>query len=449
MAELPTGTVTLVFTDIEDSTRLIHELRDDYRALATEHNRLLREAFGSAGGHEVELAGDTFLFAFARARNAVASAVAAQRALREHRWPAGAELRVAMGVHTGEPSIHEGRYLGIDVFRATLICSAAQGGQILVSDATRRIVEEELPDGVLLRDLGEHELKGRDRRERLHEVVIAGLPQPTQRRVLAHGLPAGTVTFLFTDIEASTQLIQRLRERWPAVHADHHRLLRAAFSEAGGREVDSQAEAFFYAFTRARDAVVAAAAGQRAVAAHAWPEGVQLRVRMGLHTGEPAAGDEGYLGLDVARAARICAAGHGGQVLLSQTTRALIEGDEPDGIGVLDLGEHRLKDLSRPERLYQLVIAGLQTRFEPLKTLAAQPAEPPMQLAGRADELAAEAEAAVRDLRVSIEQQVASELRRAGITHDSPPQHQRASWPLALGVLLLLAAVPVVYLLAR
>jgi class 3 adenylate cyclase len=268
-------------------------------------------------------------------------------------------------------------------------------------------------------------------------------------------LPTGTVTFLFTDIEGSTRLMQQLRDGWPEVHADHHRLLRSVLSESGGREVDSQGDALFYAFPRARDAVVAAAAAQRALASHRWPHGAKIRVRMGLHTGEPSAGAEGYLGLDVARAARICSAGHGGQVLLSQTTRALIAGDEPDGVGVLDLGEHRLKNLQQPERIYQLVIAGLQTSFKPIKTLAAQPADPPMRLAGRADELAAEAEAVVRDLRISIEQQVASELRKAGLQDDlvphmldKPPRSAMAFGALAL----LLAAVvvaAVVYLLVR
>jgi class 3 adenylate cyclase len=455
MRELPTGTVTLLFTDIEGSDRLIHELRGDYPALAGEHNQLLREAFRRASGHEVELAGDTFLFAFARARDAIAGAIAAQHTLQEHRWPAGVELLVAVGIHTGEPTVHEGRYMGVDVLRTARICSAADGGQILLSDATRQIVEEELPAGVSLRDLGWHELKGRDRPERLHELVIEALPRPKRPSLRTRALPAGTVTFLFTDIAGSTRLIQQLRERWPAVQAHHHRVLRAAFAETGGREVDAQAEAFFYAFPRARDAVVAAAAGQRALASHSWPDGVQIRVRMGLHTGEPSAGDEGYLGLDVARAARICSAGHGGQVLLSQTTRALIAGDEPDGIGVLDLGEHRLKDLERPERIYQLVIAGLQTSFEPLKTLAGQPAEPPMQLTGRADQLAAQAESAVRDLRVSIEQQVAAELRQAGLPEELVPRmfEKRPASAMAFGGFFLLLAVivvvTIVYLLVR
>jgi class 3 adenylate cyclase len=233
-------------------------------------------------------------------------------------------------------------------------------------------------------------------------------------------LPTGTVTFLFTDIEGSTQLIQQLRDRWPDVHGDHHRLLRAAFTEAGGREVDSQGDSLFYAFPRARDGVAAAAAGQRALASHAWPHGAQVRVRMGLHTGEPSAGEEGYLGLDVARAARICSAGHGGQVLMSETTRALIAADELEGIGLLELGEHHLRDLRHPERLYQLVIAGLPTAFKPLKTLETSPAAPPMQLAGREDALAAQAERAVRELRTRIEQQVADRLRAAGIPGFGP-----------------------------
>jgi class 3 adenylate cyclase len=264
------------------------------------------------------------------------------------------------------------------------------------------------------------------------------------------GLPTGTVTFLFTDIEGSTRLIQQLRDRWAEVHRDYRRLLRAAFAEAGGREVDAQGDGLFYAFVRARDAVAAAASGQRALASHAWPDGAQVRARMGLHTGEPAAGDEGYLGLDVARAARICAAGHGGQVLLSQTTRALIAGDEPDGLGVLDLGEHRLKDIAQPEPIYQLVVAGLPTRFRPLRTLASDAAPPTIAIGGRADELAAQAEAAVRDLRLSIEQRVASELHRSGIGAEMFPRRRRRSRvpvALAASALALLVVVLVILVL--
>ena len=165
--------------------------------------------------------------------------------------------------------------------------------------------------------------------------------------------PTGTVTFLFTDIEGSTRLLQELGEGYAVVLADHHRALREAWQLHEGVEVDTQGDAFFVAFARASDAVAAAADAQLALA------GGPVRVRMGLHTGEPLRVDEGYVGFDVHRAARIAAAGHGGQVLLSQATADLA------GADVRDLGLHRLKDLSAPERLFQL---GTED-FPPLKTL--------------------------------------------------------------------------------
>ena len=131
-------------------------------------------------------------------------------------------------------------------------------------------------------------------------------------------LPHGTITFLFTDIEGSTRLLKQLGERYATARADHHRILRAAFEEHDGQEIDTQGDAFFVAFRRAKDAVAAAAAAQRGLAANEWPDGTELRVRMGMHTGEPSVSNEGYLGLGVHRAARICSAGHGGQVLLSE-----------------------------------------------------------------------------------------------------------------------------------
>jgi class 3 adenylate cyclase len=179
--------------------------------------------------------------------------------------------------------------------------------------------------------------------------------------------PTGTVTFLFTDIEGSTKLLQQLGDGYAAVVADHRRILRETFGAAGGREVDTQGDAFFYSFQRARDAVRAAVEGQRALAEHDWPHGAEVRVRMGLHTGEPAVGDEGYVGLDVVRAARICSAGHGGQVLLSESTRALVGSDLPEGVSIRDLGEQKLKDV-RAEHLYQLDLGGSPQYFPLLRT---------------------------------------------------------------------------------
>jgi predicted ATPase/class 3 adenylate cyclase len=192
-------------------------------------------------------------------------------------------------------------------------------------------------------------------------------------------LPTGTVTFLFTDIEGSTRLLGKLGERYAEVLADYCDITRASFEGAGGHEVDTQGDAFFVVFRRARDAVDAAVAAQRALASHDWPEGLRPAVRMGLHTGEPQLAATGYVGLDIHRAARICSAGHGGQVLLSQTTRDLLEAHLPPDLAIRDLGQHRLKDLAPPQRLFQLLISGLEGDFPPLATLDAKPTNLPVQ----------------------------------------------------------------------
>ena len=178
---------------------------------------------------------------------------------------------------------------------------------------------------------------------------------PSFRRM--RDLPSGTVTLVFTDIEGSTSLMTSLGDEYADVLAEHRRILRDAFTKRGGIEVDTQGDAFFYAFTRAGDAVEAASEGQDGLA-----EG-PVRVRIGVHTGEPLVAAEGYVGIDVHRAARIAAAAHGGQVVISQTTRDLVDSDP----GLRDLGVHRLKDLTAPERLYQLG----DTEFPPLRTLDA------------------------------------------------------------------------------
>jgi predicted ATPase/class 3 adenylate cyclase len=168
-------------------------------------------------------------------------------------------------------------------------------------------------------------------------------------------LPSGTVTFLFTDIEGSTRLLQELGDRYADVLAEHRRMLREAFAHHSGVEVDTQGDAFFVAFARASDAVASAQAAQGAL------RGGRVRVRMGVHTGEPMVREEGYVGIDVHRAARLASAGHGGQILLSRPTRDLLDST----FELVDLGLHRMKDLSEPQRLYQL---GME-KFPPLKTL--------------------------------------------------------------------------------
>ncbi|MBI4278278.1 MAG: tetratricopeptide repeat protein [Armatimonadetes bacterium] len=193
-------------------------------------------------------------------------------------------------------------------------------------------------------------------------------------------LPAGTVTFLFTDIEGSTRLLHHLGDRYAGVLSDYRQILRTAVREAGGYEVDASGDAFFAAFPRARDALAAAIAGQEAFVSRSWPQGTALWVRMALHTGEPVRAGGGYVGLDVHRAARLCAVGHGGQILLSQTTHDLVEHDLAAGMDLRDLSAHRLKDLLRPERIFQLVHPGLPADFPPLRSLDVLPNNLPIQL---------------------------------------------------------------------
>jgi alpha-glucoside transport system substrate-binding protein len=183
---------------------------------------------------------------------------------------------------------------------------------------------------------------------------------------LVHELPVGTVTFLFTDIEGSTQLLKQLRDHYGGALEEHQRILREAFAEHGGHEVDTQGDSFFVAFARAKDAVAAAIACQRRLGAHAWPDDRDLRVRMGIHTGEPSIGGERYVGVGVHRAARVGAVGHGGQILLSNATRELVEDDLSPQTRLRDLGSYRLKDVDRPEHLFQVEAEGLQRKFPPL-----------------------------------------------------------------------------------
>jgi predicted ATPase/class 3 adenylate cyclase len=196
--------------------------------------------------------------------------------------------------------------------------------------------------------------------------------------------PEGTVTLLFTDIEGSTRLLRETGDGYAELLLTHRRLLRKAFQAHGGYEVDTEGDGFFVAFATAHEAIAAAAAAQEALAAYEWPEGHRVWVRMGVHTGEPRLLEGDYIGLDVHHAARVMAAGHGGQVLVSQSTCDLLE----EQTSLRDLGEHRLKDLSQPQRLYQLQLDGLPREFPPLKSLhqTSLPVQP-TPLIGREREL--------------------------------------------------------------
>jgi len=203
-------------------------------------------------------------------------------------------------------------------------------------------------------------------------------------------LPTGTVTFLFTDIEGSTQLLRELGDGYASVWKQHQLIIREALAAAGGAEVGTEGDSFFAAFSSAPGAVRAAVAAQRGLAAHAWPPGHSVRVRMGLHTGDGVLSGSDYVGMDVHRAARIASAAHGGQLIVSEATRALIEHSLPAGARLRDLGKHRLKDILQPEHLYDLIIDGLPAEFPPPRTLEARPNNLPLQLTsfvGREDQI--------------------------------------------------------------
>ena len=204
-------------------------------------------------------------------------------------------------------------------------------------------------------------------------------------------LPGGTITFLTADIEGSTRLLQRLGDRYGEALEAHRGLLRGLFDRWGGCEVEWQGDGCLVAFPRATDALAASVAIQRALAERPPTAAGPVRVRMGLHTGQPTIAPSGYVGLDVHRVARLGAVGHGGQILLSRPTADLVEGDLPEGVRLRDLGEHRLKDLLRAEHLSQVVIAGLPADFPPLRGLDARPTNLPGPLTsfiGRDRELA-------------------------------------------------------------
>jgi len=289
--------------------------------------------------------------------------------VREQQWNAvleWGERWIALG-QTPEPA-----------YRALMIAHGARGDPAKVALVYDRCAE------ALRNELGVE--PSSETRALLQELTHGDTPTRPLLAPLSPVLiqPSGTVTFLFTDIEGSTRLLEDLGDEYAHLLADQRDLLRATVEKHNGHEADTQGDAFFFAFFRASDAVSFAADAQRALNAHKWPRDTTLRVRMGLHTGEPMLARTGYVGMDVHRAARIGAAGHGGQVLLSQTTRALVENELPPGTHLDDLGEHKLKDLRYPVHIVQLTIEGMPADFPPLKTLGTgseppAPGEPPFK----------------------------------------------------------------------
>jgi WD40 repeat protein/DNA-binding SARP family transcriptional activator len=241
-------------------------------------------------------------------------------------------------------------------YRALMLASGVHGDMAKVSSLYQRCTNE------LQQNLG---VEPSPETRALYHGLLKGRKAPL---LTAAGQPFGTITFLCTDIEGSTRLLEKLGDQYAVALGEHHQILRASIQKWNGREMETQGDSFFVTFARSIDAAQCAAEAQRALASHVWPQNESLRVRMGLHTGEPLISSTGYVGMDVHRAARIGDAGHGGQILLSQTTRDLIFHDLPEWMTIRDLGEHHLKDMKYPTPIYQLAVEGLAADFPPLRT---------------------------------------------------------------------------------
>ncbi len=355
MPELPAGTVTLLFSDVAGSTALVKSLGEGYGAALATHRDLLRQAFAEHGGREVDTQGDSFFVAFARAPDALAAAVAAQRALSGYAWPGDVPVVVRIGLHTGEPHRAEHGYTGVAVHRAARICSIAHGGQVLLSRATAGIVDdEELPD-VALRDLGEHPLKDFERPERVFQVVADGLPAEfPPLRVDQQAPLTGTVTIVVIEGRRMMRLADEVpAEQFGSLLAEYQRLLREVLEGMGGREVEVAFDSAIAAFATARKAVAAAIAAQRAVATHDWPGGSRPAISVGLHSGEAGIG---WVGPAASLGSQLCDIAEGGQIVLSQATAALLEDQNIGDLSVRDLGAQPTRHTGQLVRVYELVV---------------------------------------------------------------------------------------------
>jgi class 3 adenylate cyclase len=362
MVEVPRGTVTLLFTDVEGSTRLLKQLRKAYGELLAQHHELMRAALDQHAGREMDTQGEAFFAVFSRAKDAVAATITAQRTHAAAEWPEGVEVRVRMGIHTAEPDVVGDRYFGLGVHRAARLCSVAHGGQVLLSRSTAGLVDEDEVPGTTLRDLGEHLLKDLERPERIYQVVADGLaekfpPLKTVTEVVRRSdVPTGTVTFVATDMFEYRRLLRRGSDYFAAVMEEHDRLLRNAFADRG-YVVDVVGDSFLVAFRRPRDAIHAAAAARQALADGDWPDGEQPAVHMGIHTGEAVRAGSRYFSVALIRTLQICKVATGGQVLLSQATESLLDARDLGELELRDLGEREMPDFERPVRLYELVPA--------------------------------------------------------------------------------------------
>lgn len=355
MTDLPSGTVTFVFTDVARSTELVKRLQASYIDVLAAHRALLRAALAERGGVEVDTQGDAFFVAFGRASDAVEGAAAAQRDLAKHAWPEGVHVGVRVGMHTGEPYRSEHGYTGLGVNRAARICTMAHGGQVLLTGATAGIVDDVEIAGVSLRDLGEYRLKDFDRPERVFQLVIAGLPSdfPPLRTIDQQPPLSGTVTIVMTEGRRMMRLIRELpHEHFETFISEYRRVVSHVLKEAGGRRVEMSGDSVAAGFATAREALAGAVAAQRAIATHDWPYGVSAAISVGVHSGEAGIG---LLGPAILRCQELCDAAEGGQIFLSQATASLLEDERLGEFMIRDIGEREMRRTRGGVRAYELV----------------------------------------------------------------------------------------------
>jgi class 3 adenylate cyclase len=365
-SDLPTGTVTFLFTDLEGSTRLLKHLGAAYGDVLGRHHDLVREIVGRQGGQEVDTQGEAFFVAFPRAKDAVAAAIELQRAHATESWPDGVEVRVRIGIHTAEPELRQTGYVGMGLHRAARLCSLGHGGQVLVSRSTAGLVDEDETPDVALRDLGEHLLKNLDRPERVYQVVAAGLDEQfpplmsvteLAKKAEAAELPTGTVTFLVTDVVDYSQTVRSLGVQRVGPWLDcYDTVLTAVVEEHRGKIFELVGDSAVAVFARPGDAVSAGVRLAPALAGEEWPADPPV-LHVGIHTGEAerweSQGRSGYVGAAILRAVALSSAGEPGQVVVSPATEALLDPPSIPEIGIHPIGEHHIRQFERPVQLYE------------------------------------------------------------------------------------------------
>jgi class 3 adenylate cyclase len=349
MPELPSGTLTVLHTEIEGSTFLTVHLGDRYPAVLATHCTRLRAAFAAHEGHEVDTQGDSFFVVFPRATQAVAAAVAIQRALAAEAWPEGGAVRVRIGLHTGEPIRTAAGYTGLDVIRGARIRDAGHGGQVLLSKSTAALVEDTLLNGLSLRDLGAYRLKNLPRPERIFQLIIPDLPAdfpPLQSLDTPRHAPGRVLTtVLCIDIASATALLVTLGDRrWLEWRAQYRVLVRQELARHGGEEIEMVGDGLLAVFDGAAAAIRCGCAIREAV------QGLGMAVKVGIHAGEVEYDDDGTIsGITVFTGFRITQIAQPGEVLVSNTVKELVAGS---GLTFTDRGTHIFRGLPGEWRLF-------------------------------------------------------------------------------------------------